>query len=103
MIEGFEVAVASWLERAQAGVKAYHDRLCPNLPGRHSVLEVMRGPRYWRVVAVTDGQRSAFAFLDTKSGDVLKPAGWKGPAKHARGNVLSGPDGVSGSGAHYLR
>jgi len=31
---------------------------------------------------------SAYAFIDNKTGDLFKSAGWNGPAKHARGNIL---------------
>ena len=32
---------------------------------------------------------SAHAFIDKKTGDVFKPAGWQGPAKYARFNLLA--------------
>ena len=38
----------------------------------------------WRILR----DRSAFAFVDKKTGDVLKPASWSAPAKHARGNIF---------------
>ncbi len=42
---------------------------------------------------------------DVKAGDVMKPASWKAPAKHARGNVFdeSGIECVNHYGPEYLR
>lgn len=55
-----------------------------------------RGQRYIRLVSETLGSRSAWGFVDTKSGDVLKSAGWKGPAKNfARGNIFDADFGLS--------
>ena len=47
------------------------------------------GQRYIRIYKENPGVkgRSAFAFVDTQTGDLLKPAGWKAPAKGARGNL----------------
>ena len=75
------------------------------------------GKRYLRVYSykIWDGKKdklsqSAFCFIDKKEGDtfgdVLKPAGWKAPAKHRRSNIFDGSWGVSGVdvyGAKSLR
>jgi len=76
------------------------------------------GGKFARVIAVNAwGQRSAYAFVAMEDGankqlgswsqgDVFKPAGWKGPAKHARGNVLSHLGGLEYCGEHgvaYMR
>lgn len=61
-----------------------------------------RGGRYVKVIC--DG--SAFCFVDTESGNVLKPASWKSPAKHARGNIFDASNGLKHMGPHgpaYLR
>lgn len=48
------------------------------------------GARFIRIV-VKDGPGCyAYAFVDRSNGNILKPAGWKGPAKHARGNIRDG-------------
>ena len=47
------------------------------------------GTKYIRIVS-DDGRpysRSVFGFVDKTNGNVLKAAGWKAPAKHARGNI----------------
>lgn len=51
--------------------------------------EVKDGKR-WR----NDGGTNIKAFIDKKTGDIYKPASWKAPAKHARGNVLSSENGM---------
>lgn len=96
-------------------------RLAQEMLDRHGVgmahIETYRlvpeaGPRYVRIVrevhVVPSGElisRSAWAFVDKRTGDILKPHGWKGPAKHARGNIFSENPiaGVGPYGAQYLR
>lgn len=65
------------------------------------------GHRYIRVVREdTDGpSRSVHCFIDKTNGDVLKAAGWKAPAKVARGNIFNpdcGLGAVTVWGAKYL-
>lgn len=36
-----------------------------------------------------------YCFIDKTTGDILKPASWKAPAKHARGNIFSSDSGMS--------
>jgi hypothetical protein len=53
----------------------------------------------WARIVTVDSQRSAYAFVALqdgqtktlgviKAGDIHKPATWKAPAKHKRGNVF---------------
>lgn len=56
------------------------------------ILYAQDGRRYVRVVRrdYPDAQSgSAHVFVDKTNGDILKPASWKAPAKHARGNILA--------------
>ena len=41
------------------------------------------GRKYYKIIMVNN-QRSVHAFVDKKTGEVYKPAGWQGPAKHVR-------------------
>ena len=60
------------------------------------------GNRYVRVVRGT----GVHCFVDKTNGDVLKAAGWKAPAKHARGNIFDSQNGLGSMGEYgpaYLR
>lgn len=59
------------------------------------------GLRYVKVIRGT----SVYCFVDVFTGDVLKAASWKKPAKHARSNIFDedfGMSGVTPYGAKYL-
>ena len=65
-----------------------------------------RGKRYIRIAQARGPQRSAWAFIDTTNGDVLKPASWNAPAKHARGNIFDAFNGMKYVGPYgpaYLK
>ena len=48
------------------------------------------GRKYHKVIMHTENQRSCHAFVDKKTGSVLKSASWKSPAKGERYNLLNG-------------
>lgn len=65
-------------------------------------ITVRKGRRYMKVCR----GGSVYAFVDTTNGDVLKPASWKAPAKHARGNIFADDNGLNCCGPYsvaYLR
>ncbi len=62
-------------------VVTHEDDKDPNFPAREVVTAEGTARR---VVA------SAYCFIDKATGDILKPAGFKGPAKGIRGNIRSG-------------
>jgi hypothetical protein len=107
-------ALLTWLEGAQGTIDIYQHLHFPNQPRKVLVLEF--GKRYVRVVsqeAFTKADcskeifgRSAWAFIDLTNGDVLKCAGWKSPAKVARGNIFDDKNGlrmITAYGPKYLR
>ena len=52
--------------------------------------EIEEARKYLKIWMLTEsGGRSIHAFIDKKTGDVLKPASIKGPAKGVRFNVLN--------------
>jgi hypothetical protein len=46
------------------------------------------GVKYTRIVQTAPGHRSVFCFVDAE-GNILKPAGWKGPAKGVRSTLAT--------------
>ena len=46
------------------------------------------GKKYHKIVMDANGSRSVHAFVDKKTGSVLKSASWKAPAKGERYNLL---------------
>ena len=47
--------------------------------------EVESGRKYWKINQIDGG---VHAFIDKKTGEVYKPASWRGPAEHVRYNLL---------------
>ena len=106
---------AAKLEAFRQGVQKLYDEYwtCNNFthnPG--SVATVVDGQRYTRVFLVekewvdyrdhskgekpiTDlSRKQIHSFIDKLTGDVLKPATYKAPAKHARGNIFDVDNGL---------
>ena len=52
-----------------------------------TVFDIKEGRKYIKISHYTP-QESVHAFIDRKTGDVFKPASWRGPAKIARYNLL---------------
>jgi len=53
-----------------------------------SSFAVDAGRKYNRVVQMSTGQRSSYAFVDNE-GNVYKSASWKSPAKGVRANLAT--------------
>ena len=99
----FEKAAQEWMKTVQ---NKLNDRYMKDgYANQTPSLSFDKGRVYWRVVAnrPTGGGRYSYAFLDTRNGDVLKSAGWKAPAKGARGNIFHGGLGVGVYGGNYKR
>jgi hypothetical protein len=66
------------------------------------------GSRYVKICKVANRNYggSVWIFVDRTNGDVLKPASWNAPAKHARGNIFAADNGMGCIGVYgvaYLR
>jgi hypothetical protein len=69
-------------------------------------LEISEGRKYIKVISARgEVSKSAWCFIDKRSGDIFKAANWRAPAKHARGNVNTPESyqGYSWTGPYYLR
>lgn len=98
----FEKHFQTWLEGSQAICDENHQERFPMLT--RPVLTVKKGRRYIKIIR-SDPHSSVHAFVD-KNGDILKPASWKAPAKHARGNIFDDENGLASMGEYgpaYLR
>lgn len=120
--EQFNAALQTWLTAVQAKINAYFAANYTNL--KPSVLELVHGDRYVRVIShdvsvsgIVSKSGSAFAFIDKtggkigkslnhKRGDILKPASFRVPSPHSRGNIFNPDNGLSKVGVYgpdYLR
>ena len=52
-----------------------------------TVFDIKEGRKYIKINMINN-QESVHAFIDRKTGDVFKPASWRGPAKIARYNLI---------------
>lgn len=70
-------------------------------------LTVENGTKNVRIVSngVNSCHRCVWGFVKKENGDILKAAGWKAPAKHARGNIYNDEmlKGCGVYGPDYLR
>lgn len=104
MKPGFEQQAEKYRQALEKNIEAHTKKNFPNLTPKKVGFD--KGRKFWRVWTADSVSKSAHSFLDTETGDILKPAGWKGPAKHPRGNIFSADVGMSGVGAYgakYLR
>ncbi len=95
----YTVALNDFLAVHNQKIKDYYAANFKNLTP--PTLQVKEGTRYDRIISGT----SAWAFIDRTSGDIFKPASYKAPAKHARGNIFQ-PDSwstITAYGPAYLK
>ena len=71
---------------------AYHDKKLQQIAeGTYDFgykFDIETGKKYYKVVMSAHGDRSVHCFVDKVTGDVLKSASWKSPAKGIRFNLL---------------
>lgn len=92
--------ITAFIAGAQAIINEWQTGAYGNKVHGPDQLSMEQGPRYIRVVRTSGPQRSAHCFIDRTTGDVLKTASWKTPAKHARGNVHRDDKGLTCMGPY---
>ena len=101
----FDKELNNFVELAQKMIDAHFKLNYKNL--KPNLLVVKPGKRYVKIIseAQAGSGRSVWAFVEKETGDILRPATWNAPAKHARGNIYSEDNGIScvtPYGPHYL-
>jgi hypothetical protein len=96
LVDKTTLELRRWLDSLEKTVEVYFREHYENLQPPKFKMEV--GPRYIRIIKQEGPGRSAHAFIRRDNGDILKPASWKTPAKHARGNIFSADGGRSAFG-----
>jgi hypothetical protein len=88
MIDGFierlEDFIQKWNDQVKVNYREFFDG-----SELSEELTYKKGRKYAKLF--TGG--SVVAFIDMNNGDIYKPAGWKAPAKHVRGNIFSDQGG----------
>lgn len=96
-------ALAAFLAHANALQAGQYNGKLPD-----DTITVEYGTKYIKVFRNYHGDeasRSVFCFIEISTGNVLKAASFKAPAKGVRGNIFGTPDGygISKYGANYNR
>ena len=91
--EQFKSAISLWVREIES---RWHTKMDPK-----DVFTMEEGKKFIKIVrGSVSGSKSVHGFIDKATGDVLKAAGWKAPAKGARGNIFDQHKGLSRIDAH---
>lgn len=80
-----QITVDERIEEFRATFQAYLEGKMRE--GANPIVSLDVGRKFTRVVKTTWGQASAYCFIDNTTGDLLKNAGYRTPAKGARGSI----------------
>lgn len=103
--EGFAEDFAKYVDTVQEVYDTYFAERFPTLNVPKVMVEP-RGMRYKKVITDDGVQRIVHSFVEVETGLIFKPASWKAPAKHARGDIRvnNGRDALTPHGSvHYLK
>lgn len=98
--------VKEFINKLNAERKDYYVKA--NMPNQWKELTVEIGNKFirlwdggtcWGFISRVEGDLKGSPI---KRGDLLKPASWKAPAKHARGNIIDGTAKYGVHGPSYL-
>jgi hypothetical protein len=97
---GIQERIVEFMRLSQIMLDAYMQSKFPTLPRVELIWA--GGIRYFNIqrqevcgsIDKPVKRNSAWAFIDLTNGDILKPATWRAPAKHSRGNVFDDDYGM---------
>lgn len=99
--------VKAFVEDVNRNILACYKQNLPNLEPEllqvdvgNKYIRLWRGTSCWGFISRVDGDLKG---APIKKGDLLKPATWKAPAKHARGNIMDGTATWGVYGPQYLK
>ena len=114
-----EDRISKWMESIEVAIHAHTKHNFNNIYEGvdHVYLRRDGGRKFLRITKTAHGSTSVYGFIALvdghskalgmyKAGDVMMPAGYKAPAKHARGNVFNDDGGtgcVGPYGVEYRR
>jgi hypothetical protein len=96
--------IENWIPEAQARCNSYMSLEYRNHAPKLSVTygrkyaKIMSDSSAWGFIALTNDPSKGQVI-----GDLLKPASWSAPARHARGNILDGSAVYGKYGPAYLK
>lgn len=99
--------VKTFIEEVNLKIGNYYETQLKGLKFNPVVVEI--GNKYiriwhdnscWGFISRVDGDLKG---APIKKGDLLKPATWKAPAKHSRGNIIDGTASYDTYGPNYLK
>ena len=99
-----EEALVNYVETVQGVYNDHYAKRLSNLVP--DLIQVEGGRKYIKVSHTHDGgngQKAVHSFINSENGDILKPASWRAPAKHARGNIFSKINLSESGHVPYLR
>ena len=96
-----------WIEKVNSERKEYWDKSFSykeyeslEVTKGNKYMKVMDGTTVWAFISMVDG---LLKNSPIKKGDLLKPASWRTPAKHSRGDIFDGTDSWTYYGPEYLK
>jgi hypothetical protein len=100
----FETALASFMAQLSEMMNTHRKANFPNITGD---IKIGRDPGGVKFIRITkeDTQKSVYCFVEVATGNIMKAASFKAPAKHARGNIFNANplDGCGPYGVQYLK
>lgn len=83
-----EQLVIQSLEKYCEFVQAAIDKAYEEIPHLADKVSVVWGTKYYKVIKEGQYQRSVHSFVDRKTGQIYKPAGWAAPSKTTNYNIV---------------